>query len=131
MPRHRTIPRICQRCQGHFLADAYDVKRGDARFCSADCARRRKRETLTPGVVRPDGSVGIPLRAQDGSIRAWAIVDASDADFASQWLWCLVEGYAARTVYPDDGRYTVKLHRALLGLVPGDGLEGDHISRDK
>lgn len=73
----------------------------------------------------PDGSVRIPLRARDGSVRAYAIVDAADAEFANQWRWCLNDGYAVcRT-------HSARLHRVLLGLTHGDGLEGDHINRDR
>jgi hypothetical protein len=30
----------------------------------------------------------IPLRAADGSVRAYAIVDDADVDFLDQWRWC-------------------------------------------
>lgn len=32
-------------------------------------------------------TVRIPLRARDGSIRAYALVDAADAEWLSQWTW--------------------------------------------
>ena len=38
----------------------------------------------------------IPLRARDGGVRAFAIVDAADADFVDQWRWRLnANGYAS------------------------------------
>lgn len=79
--------------------------------------------------MQSDDTVQIPLCARDGSIRAYATVDASDAEWAGQFRWYLSGvGYAVRTV-----RHNVKayLHRELLGLIPGDGLEGDHRNLDK
>ena len=76
----------------------------------------------------------IPLRARDGSIRAYAIVDAADAAWANQWRWCLdSDGYAIRTEYAGPGQSVrlFRLHRELLGLRTGDGIEGDHINRDR
>lgn len=76
----------------------------------------------------------IPLYARDGSIRAYATVDTADSEWVGQWRWYLSsEGYATRT--ESRGRrhssHQFKLHRELLGLVLGDGLEGDHINRIK
>lgn len=69
----------------------------------------------------------IPLRARDGSIRAYALVDDADLEWAA-WLWRLTSsGYARRC---EGGRY-LYLHRELLGLSPGDGLEGDHRNGDR
>ena len=77
-----------------------------------------------------DSIARIPLRARDGSVRAYAIVDATDAAFVNQWRWSLNEGYAVRgTGYR--GSQHVYLHRALLGLTHNDGLEGDHIDRNR
>jgi len=75
-------------------------------------------------------TVRIPLRAHDGTIRAYTIIDADDAAFASQWRWSLSKGYAGRKYARDGKQYGVLLHRELLGLTQGDGLEGDHINRD-
>lgn len=76
-------------------------------------------------------TVRIPLRARDGSVRAYAIVDAADADWVNQWRWSLNEGYAARCEYIGRKVRHVYLHRELLGLARGDGLKGDHRDRDK
>jgi hypothetical protein len=68
----------------------------------------------------------IPLCRRDGSIRAHAIIDAGDARFAEH-RWSLNgNGYAHRGA---PGGF-VLLHRVILGLVPGDGLEGDHVNGD-
>jgi len=70
------------------------------------------------------------LRAHDGTVRAHTIIDADDAAFANQWRWSLSKGYAARKYSRDGKQYGVLLHRELLGLTQGDGMEGDHINRD-
>lgn len=73
----------------------------------------------------------IPLRARDGSVRAYAIVDAADADWINQWKWHLdVDGYARRSQKINGKWQTLLMHRELLGLTQGDGLEGDHIDRN-
>ena len=83
-----------------------------------------------------DDIVRIPLRARDGSIRAYAIVDAADADWANQWRWCLnASGYAKRNEYLGGGgkfaRYrSFLLHREILNITGWVGIEGDHIDRD-
>ena len=71
----------------------------------------------------------VPLRNRAGDVIAEAIVD--DADFASvsahRWYPPGPKGYAVRHVrLPGGVRRAVYLHRELLGLVPGDGLQGDH-----
>jgi hypothetical protein len=78
-----------------------------------------------------DGTVLVPLRARDGSVRANAIIDAADAARVNQWRWFLTANrYAARKAWVD-GRYKmVYLHRELLGLIHGDELETDHANRD-
>lgn len=80
----------------------------------------------------PDGAVLIPLRARDGSVKAYTIVDAADADWVNQWHWGLTNnGYAQRGTLIGGVRRSHRLHRELLGLVKGDGLEVDHINRDR
>jgi hypothetical protein len=81
--------------------------------------------------MQPDDTVRIPLRARDGSVRAYALVDAADAEWANQWRWSLNEGYAHRGTTVNGRDCKIYLHREILGLTPGDGLEGDHIDRDR
>ena len=78
--------------------------------------------------MQSDDTVRIPLRARDGSVRAYAVVDAADAEWVSQrrWYWLCRRYAASRTAT----RQCILLHREILGLVPGDGLCGDHIDRD-
>jgi hypothetical protein len=75
-------------------------------------------------------TVRIPLRAKDGSVRAYALIDAADVEWVNRWRWYLTTGYAARSEVTKRQKRTIFLHRMLLGLRPGDGFEGDHINRD-
>jgi hypothetical protein len=68
----------------------------------------------------------IPLRARDGSVRAWALVDLDDSDMLDEYRWFEVGGYAARTQRPG----TILMHRELLGLVRGDARQVDHLNGD-
>lgn len=81
--------------------------------------------------MSPDDIARIPLRARDGSVRAYVTVDASMACWANQWPWFFCSGYAARMTSRRDGPpRKVFLHREILGLGRWAGLEGDHIDRD-
>lgn len=74
--------------------------------------------------------IEIPLRRRDGTIRGHAIIDAADAHLTIH-RWHLNGGYARRQVpRPGGSPQTVWLHRAILGLTPGDGVQADHIDRD-
>lgn len=84
-----------------------------------------------PPVVNPDGTVSVPCGRRDGTIRAYTVVDAVDAEWVSQQRWHMTRGYAARFIIVNGHRTRLYLHRAVLGLVRGDGLEGDHINHDK
>jgi hypothetical protein len=116
----------CSACGVVFLrAPSYRAK-----YCSPACSHARK----VPAVIVDDDGVTarIPLCRRDGSVRAYALIDVSDAFWASQWPWHFSgDGYARRT--EGDGKETrhFLLHRELLGLVKGDGLEGDHRNLDK
>ena len=96
----------------------------------------RERRTL-PGLrieAAPQADIAlIPLHTKSKGIKGYAIVDVADADWANQWRWRLdSHGYAARsTLFPDGKWREVFLHRELLGLVRGDGMEGDHRDRDR
>lgn len=74
----------------------------------------------------------LPLRARDGSVRAYAIVDADLYPELSRSRWCLrPKGYVGRNIRRADGTPTTeKLHRVVLGLKNGDPRQGDHINRD-
>lgn len=76
--------------------------------------RHRARRLTT--VKLPDNSIGrIPLRARDGSIRAY---DLSD------------RGYARRNVR--DGKVrTIRMQREIMGVVDDPAVVVDHVGRDK
>jgi hypothetical protein len=78
--------------------------------------------------------IKIPLRARDGSIRAYAIIDPQDAHLADH-RWCLSTwGYAVRSLPKEPGQrrgLQVRMNRDILGLLPGDPRRGDHINMNK
>lgn len=79
-----------------------------------------------------DTTVRIPLRARDGRIRGYTLIDVVDTDFVNQWTWRLsTKGYAVRGQAVNGKIYSFRLNRVLLGLVTGDVLEVDHINLDK
>lgn len=73
-------------------------------------------------------SLVIPLRRRDGSISACSIVDASATRIADVRWRLNPNGYAARKGPRNTSIY---LHREVLGLRKGDGLEVDHINGDR
>lgn len=76
--------------------------------------------------------IRVPLRAKNGDIKAHALVDAADAAAVCQWQWFLASfGYAVRGKRVDGRLRMALMHREILGLVPFDGLEVDHINRDR
>lgn len=83
--------------------------------------------------MKPQDTIAhIPLRARDGSIRDYAIIDAEDLPLVSCRRWCLDgNNYAAAMIRINGIGYKVKMHRLLLGLQPGDKMNGDHINRNR
>jgi hypothetical protein len=74
----------------------------------------------------------IPLRDREGKTVAYALVDAADYEWLSQWHWSLDRGgYAKRGESRAGKKRIVYLHRAVLGLEQGDGLEGDHVNGNR
>lgn len=70
----------------------------------------------------------IPLLANDGSVRAYALVDPADVEFVNRWTWRLSKsGYAVR--FDTSRNQTAYLHRELL--KPEPSLVVDHINRNK
>lgn len=84
----------------------------------------------------------IPLLGKNGEPRAYALLDDADAERLGHYRWYLltrtskyrVVNYVARGESREGRRYTVYLHREILGLsLPWeaqDGLEPDHINGD-
>lgn len=124
MPRQYT-PRVqvtCATCGAVSMRQPSWVK-SRRTFCSPDCRRNWR---PLPVIIEGD-LARLPVVTRSGSLRAYAIIDAADAEWASQWAWRLgSNGYVARQ---EDSR-TISLHRELLGLPRiFDGREGDHIDR--
>lgn len=70
----------------------------------------------------------IPLRRRDGSLRAYALVDAADHGWLMESSWHLnSSGYAVATVR---GR-KVRMARLILGLKAGDKRQADHVNGDR
>lgn len=72
-----------------------------------------------------DGFLLVPV-TWHGEIVAWASVDADRSDVLRHNWYLNKAQYAYTSI---DGR-TVGMHRLILGLEYGDGLEGDHINGD-
>lgn len=124
---------ICLTCGKSFLRRRSSV--GQRTFCSFECSRKipiPQHRPRPPLVFTEEGTALVPLCARDGSVKAYAIIDSADADLISQWRWGIADGYAKRYAsrLSDQRGRGIFLHRELLGLVHGDGLEGDHINRN-
>lgn len=64
----------------------------------------------------------IPLRAKDGSIRAYALVDDEDFEWLSLWRWHLhSKGYAVRST---NSRGKFYMHREVAARMLGEPLGG-------
>lgn len=124
MPVHLTCP-ACGTVTTKPPSKAHQV------YCSMRCAKLKPREPLE---IDETGTARIPLRARDGSVRAYALIDAADAEWAAQWRWSLdSDGYAVRTEYAGKGKSVrlFRLHRELLGLMRGVATDGDHWDRNR
>jgi hypothetical protein len=73
------------------------------------------------------GATVAEIAVQTKGEPAAALVDPEDYERFGGLRWYLTSGYAARRAHGA----TVYLHRLILGLVPGDGLQCDHINRDR
>lgn len=81
-----------------------------------------------------DAARGIPLRRRDGTVKAFAMVDAEDFARLGGVSWYEKSGYVRRNKPAPDGprkqTTTVQLHREVLGLEHGDPLKVDHVNHD-
>jgi hypothetical protein len=121
------------RCHANGRCHSLGYHRSD-REAAAAVQRFRVTCGLPVDALRPstgDGTALIELRARDGHVRAYAVVDVEDAQLAGH-RWSLgAEGYVTRRARAAGGGYlTYALHRVILGLRHGDAREGDHIDRD-
>lgn len=118
------MPKV--QCTCFTCGTTFERKPSDVRartYCSMEC--RDARGPAIPPIMCEDGvSALLPLVNRQEKIVAHAVVDIEDAAWAGQWRWFLSEGYAAR-------KRRIRLHRELMGLVPGDGIEVDHRNLNK
>lgn len=137
MRRNGNTVRACETCLQDFWTWPSKIAAGWGRFCSKRCKRRTNAiKTTSVVAVMADGTASVALCDRNGGIRAYAIVDAADASWVAQWRWSLDRnGYATRSEYIGGGNRgnvrNFKLHRELIGLTRGDGLEIDHVNRNK
>lgn len=128
MPHKGNTEATCKACGESFLTSAHFVKRGWGIFCSRAC----KNALLHPIEYTAGGDARIPLCRRDGSISGYVLINAADVAWASQYRWHLTDkGYAARNVWVGRKHHMVPMHRELLGLSKGDGLEVDHRNRNR
>lgn len=77
----------------------------------------------------------IPLRDKDGLVVGLALVDDEDFHLVTERRWHFYQGYARRQLSkgtpPNRTVQSILMHRVILGLVPGDGLDADHINRNR
>lgn len=126
--RHR-LSANCQKCGKNFTPLKSNVKQGYGKFCNLVCSATRHAQPITIS----DGGLTamVPLIARGGAIKAYAIIDAVDAEWVGQWRWFFDGRYVARSERREGLSFTLRLHRSLMGLVSGDMREVDHINRDR
>jgi hypothetical protein len=59
------------------------------------------------------------------------IVDDQDFDYLIKFKWHLHEGYACRMKRENGKAIRTRMHREILGAIPGDGKIIDHINRNR
>lgn len=129
----------CSECGATFYRPPSNL-RTTTPCCSRTCqnARLGKKHLGVPRIGAPDPifnadnlTARIPLHDALGVVRAYTVIDASDAQWARQWRWCLSHGRAVRNHNADGAKYMVYLHRELLGLPHRTSLPVvDHIDRN-
>ena len=78
-----------------------------------------------------NGCGHIPLHDKAGAVRGFALVDAEDLPDVAQFRWHLQEGYVCRWLGRKGPTRYERLHRRLLGLSVGDGVQADHENRNR
>ena len=78
----------------------------------------------------------IPLCRKDGTVRAYALIDAADAELVlANGPWHLAGGYAKHNDMigkrPNRRTIITPMQRLIVGLEHGNPLIADHINRDR
>ena len=76
--------------------------------------------------MTPTDYVGVPLHAQDGSVRAFALIDVEDVEEITRHRWSWSRGRAMRI----SDKKPILMHRQLLRLERDDPRVVDHINGD-
>lgn len=123
----------CPMCGAAFGVKASTVTR--RRYCSRICWSAGVEASNRTPLVITGGVAKVPLYARDKSVRAYALIDAADAERVSQYRWYVGSGgYATHSLSrrrEEKNPVEIKLHRFLMGLRPGDLMQVDHINRDR
>src|SRR4051812_39367768 len=85
MPNKRNrVDRVCEQCGGTFSARPDKVAKGHSRFCGHPCFGIYQYQQHDAPILEPDGlTARVVLRSKNGSIRAYATIDATDIEFVN------------------------------------------------
>jgi hypothetical protein len=91
-----------------------------------DHESRRTRRTTPSPAIKPIGPSIAYITLTKGF---YALIDAEDSAFLSQWNWIEDRGYATRPITREDGKQRILLmHRVIMGLRAGEIC--DHKNRN-
>ncbi len=127
MPLHVT----CFTCGNTFSIRPARLKR--ARYCSKECRRESMRLPFAAPSIEPDGKTAIvPIYGVGTQILTYATIDIEDIEAVGNYRWTLnSNGYAYRRLWVNNRKWDVLMHRQILGLTHDDGIDGDHVDRNR
>jgi hypothetical protein len=100
----KTVERICEHCSSPFMANAYEVNKGNARFCKMACFQKSR-----PLLPDRKGTLSEVL---------WARVDKSNASGCWVWTGARKSGGYGHFHHRDHG--LIKAHRASWIVTNGE-----------
>jgi hypothetical protein len=81
--------------------------------------------------MRDSEYIVLLLRRRNGTVAGFAAISHEDR-YLARYRWHLTAvGYVARNMPRGTRPRAVYLHREVLGLMPGDGLQADHRNRNR
>lgn len=100
----KTVERICEYCSSSFMANDYEVSKGNARFCNRTCFQKNRK-------LLPDkkGSLAEAL---------WANVDKSNIDGCWVWTGAITSGGYGHFHHRSTG--LIRSHRASWIVANGE-----------
>lgn len=125
------VPLACSQCGTQFDVLPFRLGiPGRTKYCSVQCRNLAARRARPTPEFNDEGLIArIPLYGADGAIRAYALVDAADAEWVSQWRWNFSDGYATSIEIQNGKRLYLRMHRLILGLKHGEPFDGEHKNR--